>query len=88
MNVVRDTLSPADAETDVDTEKYNSGADTKILDVADEQVTPLLVQSILYGTAGSRKRRRRDQIDLANPDGHRVIPDMSKPLPLRGPPGQ
>ncbi|GJY36624.1 hypothetical protein Tco_0422002 [Tanacetum coccineum] len=29
-----------------------------------------------------------DQIDLANPEGHRVVPNMSKPLPLRGPPGQ
>ncbi|GJZ92998.1 hypothetical protein Tco_0665063 [Tanacetum coccineum] len=29
-----------------------------------------------------------DQIDLANPEGHRVVPDVSKPLPLRGPPGQ
>ncbi|GJR30974.1 hypothetical protein Tco_1107206 [Tanacetum coccineum] len=29
-----------------------------------------------------------DQIDLANPVGHRVVPDVSKPLPLGGPPGQ
>ncbi|GJV50476.1 hypothetical protein Tco_1440688 [Tanacetum coccineum] len=29
-----------------------------------------------------------DQIDLVNPEGHRVIPDVSKPLPLGGPPGQ
>nr|GFA67217.1 hypothetical protein [Tanacetum cinerariifolium] len=29
-----------------------------------------------------------DQIDLVNPKGHQVIPDMSKPLPLGGPPGQ
>ncbi|GJX20903.1 hypothetical protein Tco_0223580 [Tanacetum coccineum] len=28
-----------------------------------------------------------DQIDLANPEGHRVVPDVSKPLPLEGPPG-
>ncbi|GKD10054.1 hypothetical protein Tco_1189739, partial [Tanacetum coccineum] len=27
-------------------------------------------------------------IDLANPVGHRVVPDVSKPLPLGGPPGQ
>ncbi|GJU28424.1 hypothetical protein Tco_1167045 [Tanacetum coccineum] len=29
-----------------------------------------------------------DQIDLVNPEGHRVVPDVSKPLPLRGPPSQ
>ncbi|GJW05632.1 putative reverse transcriptase domain-containing protein [Tanacetum coccineum] len=29
-----------------------------------------------------------DQVDLVNPEGHRVMPDVSKPLPLRGPPGQ
>ncbi|GJZ74202.1 hypothetical protein Tco_0638348 [Tanacetum coccineum] len=29
-----------------------------------------------------------DQVDLVNPKGHRVVPDVSKPLPLGGPPGQ
>ncbi|GJW22881.1 hypothetical protein Tco_0033503 [Tanacetum coccineum] len=29
-----------------------------------------------------------DQVDLVNPEGHQVVPDMSKPLALRGPPGQ
>nr|GEW45265.1 hypothetical protein [Tanacetum cinerariifolium] len=29
-----------------------------------------------------------DQIDLVNPKDHRVVPDVSKPLPLGGPPGQ
>ncbi|GKA54483.1 hypothetical protein Tco_0753432 [Tanacetum coccineum] len=29
-----------------------------------------------------------DKIDLMNPEGHRVVPDISKPLPLGGPPGQ
>ncbi|GKB15714.1 hypothetical protein Tco_0849637, partial [Tanacetum coccineum] len=29
-----------------------------------------------------------DQIDLANPEGHRVVPDVSKLLPLGGPQGQ
>nr|GEV49747.1 copia protein [Tanacetum cinerariifolium] len=29
-----------------------------------------------------------NQFDLVNPEGHRVVPDVSKPLPLRGPPGQ
>nr|GEZ17347.1 hypothetical protein [Tanacetum cinerariifolium] len=27
-----------------------------------------------------------DQVDLVNPKGHRLVPDVSKPLPLRGPP--
>ncbi|GKD93335.1 hypothetical protein Tco_1373172, partial [Tanacetum coccineum] len=27
-----------------------------------------------------------DQVDLANPEGNRVVPDVSKPLPLGGPP--
>nr|GEX92441.1 histone deacetylase 14 [Tanacetum cinerariifolium] len=27
-----------------------------------------------------------DQVDLVNPDGHRLVPDVSKPLPLGGPP--
>ncbi|GJR97039.1 hypothetical protein Tco_0269213 [Tanacetum coccineum] len=29
-----------------------------------------------------------DQIDLLNPEGNRVVHDISKPLPLGGPPGQ
>nr|GEY33507.1 hypothetical protein [Tanacetum cinerariifolium] len=29
-----------------------------------------------------------DQVDLVNPEGHRVVPDVSKPLPLGGSPGQ
>nr|GEY00402.1 hypothetical protein [Tanacetum cinerariifolium] len=29
-----------------------------------------------------------DQVDLVNPEGHRLVPDVSKPLPLGGPPGQ
>ncbi|GKA61285.1 hypothetical protein Tco_0760692, partial [Tanacetum coccineum] len=29
-----------------------------------------------------------DQVDLVNPEGHRFVPDVSKPLPLGGPPGQ
>ncbi|GKA95788.1 hypothetical protein Tco_0817883 [Tanacetum coccineum] len=29
-----------------------------------------------------------NQIDLVNSEGHRVVPNVSKPLPLRGPPGQ
>ncbi|GKA94798.1 hypothetical protein Tco_0816836, partial [Tanacetum coccineum] len=29
-----------------------------------------------------------DQVDLVNPEGHRVVPDVCKPLPLGGPPGQ
>ncbi|GKD23354.1 hypothetical protein Tco_1225057 [Tanacetum coccineum] len=29
-----------------------------------------------------------DQVDLVNPEGHRLVLDVSKPLPLGGPPGQ
>ncbi|GJS78474.1 hypothetical protein Tco_0728355 [Tanacetum coccineum] len=29
-----------------------------------------------------------DQVDLVNPEGHRVVLDVCKPLPLGGPPGQ
>ncbi|GJR55414.1 hypothetical protein Tco_1405935 [Tanacetum coccineum] len=29
-----------------------------------------------------------DQVDLVNPEGHRFVPDVSKPLPLGGPPRQ
>ncbi|GKG17761.1 hypothetical protein Tco_0372059, partial [Tanacetum coccineum] len=29
-----------------------------------------------------------DQVDLVNPEGHRVVLDVSKPLPLGGPSGQ
>ncbi|GJS15029.1 hypothetical protein Tco_0409501 [Tanacetum coccineum] len=29
-----------------------------------------------------------DQIDLVNPEGNRIVSDVSKPLPLGGPPGQ
>ncbi|GJZ88856.1 hypothetical protein Tco_0660638 [Tanacetum coccineum] len=29
-----------------------------------------------------------DQIDIVKSEGHRVVPDVSKPLPLGGPPGQ
>ncbi|GJW98298.1 hypothetical protein Tco_0180106 [Tanacetum coccineum] len=31
---------------------------------------------------------KKKLIDLVNPEGHRLIPDVSKPLPLGGPPGQ
>nr|GEU80529.1 retrovirus-related Pol polyprotein from transposon TNT 1-94 [Tanacetum cinerariifolium] len=33
-------------------------------------------------------RLLNDKIDLMNPKGHRVVPCISKPLPLGGPPGQ
>nr|GFA87377.1 hypothetical protein [Tanacetum cinerariifolium] len=29
-----------------------------------------------------------DQVDLVNPKVHRLVPNLSKPLPLEGPPGQ
>nr|GEY37175.1 hypothetical protein [Tanacetum cinerariifolium] len=29
-----------------------------------------------------------DQVNLVNPEGHRLMPDVNKPLPLGGPPGQ
>ncbi|GJX13580.1 hypothetical protein Tco_0205338 [Tanacetum coccineum] len=29
-----------------------------------------------------------DKIDLTNPEGNRVVPNVSKPLPLGGPPGR
>ncbi|GKF29105.1 hypothetical protein Tco_0095447, partial [Tanacetum coccineum] len=29
-----------------------------------------------------------DQVDLVNPEGNRVVPDVGKPLPLGGPPDQ
>ncbi|GJS67815.1 hypothetical protein Tco_0682380 [Tanacetum coccineum] len=37
------------------------------------------------------KKKRHDSdalVDLVNPEGHRVVPDVSKPLPLGGPPSQ
>ncbi|GJR40860.1 hypothetical protein Tco_1216544 [Tanacetum coccineum] len=37
VNIVRDTPSPVDAETGVDTDKTNSGGDTEILQFGDEQ---------------------------------------------------
>ncbi|GJW97666.1 hypothetical protein Tco_0179474 [Tanacetum coccineum] len=33
-------------------------------------------------------RMLTDQVDLVNPEGHRLVHDISKPLPLGGPPGQ
>ncbi|GKF80895.1 hypothetical protein Tco_0239497, partial [Tanacetum coccineum] len=36
-NIVRESPSPADAETGVDTDKTNSGGDTKILQIGEEQ---------------------------------------------------
>ncbi|GKB51580.1 hypothetical protein Tco_0902333 [Tanacetum coccineum] len=33
-------------------------------------------------------RMLTNQVNLVNPEGHRLIPDVSKPLPLGGPPGQ
>ncbi|GJQ91278.1 hypothetical protein Tco_0002417 [Tanacetum coccineum] len=29
-----------------------------------------------------------NQVDLVNPEGHRLVPDVSKPLPIGGPPSQ
>ncbi|GKB98782.1 hypothetical protein Tco_0984919, partial [Tanacetum coccineum] len=36
-NIVRDTSSPTDAETDVETDKTNSEGDTEILNISEEQ---------------------------------------------------
>nr|GEV13199.1 retrovirus-related Pol polyprotein from transposon TNT 1-94 [Tanacetum cinerariifolium] len=33
-------------------------------------------------------RMLTDQVDLVNHEGHQLVPDVSKPLPLGGPPGQ
>nr|GEU38812.1 retrovirus-related Pol polyprotein from transposon TNT 1-94 [Tanacetum cinerariifolium] len=33
-------------------------------------------------------RMLTDQVDLDNPEGHQLVPDVTKPLPLGGPPGQ
>nr|GEW09297.1 hypothetical protein [Tanacetum cinerariifolium] len=33
-------------------------------------------------------RMLMDQVDLVNPEGHRILPNIRKPLPLGGPPGQ
>ncbi|GJR74657.1 hypothetical protein Tco_0087022 [Tanacetum coccineum] len=33
-------------------------------------------------------RMLTDQVDLVNPEGHRLVLDVRKPLPLGGPPGQ
>nr|GEU54003.1 hypothetical protein [Tanacetum cinerariifolium] len=33
-------------------------------------------------------RMLTDQVDLVNPEGHRIMPDTRKPLPLKSPPGQ
>ncbi|GJS84370.1 hypothetical protein Tco_0750911 [Tanacetum coccineum] len=33
-------------------------------------------------------RMLKDQVDLVNPEGHRLVPDLSKPWPLGGPPSQ
>nr|GEV08434.1 zinc finger, CCHC-type [Tanacetum cinerariifolium] len=33
-------------------------------------------------------RMLTDQVDLVNPEGHRIMPDVRKPLPLEDPPGQ
>ncbi|GJR07425.1 hypothetical protein Tco_0790077 [Tanacetum coccineum] len=33
-------------------------------------------------------RMLTDQVDLVNPEGHRLVPDVSKLLPVGGPPGQ
>ncbi|GKG34193.1 hypothetical protein Tco_0436889, partial [Tanacetum coccineum] len=36
-NIVRESPSPADAETGADTDKTNSGGDTEILQIGEEQ---------------------------------------------------
>ncbi|GKC26393.1 hypothetical protein Tco_1033687 [Tanacetum coccineum] len=33
-------------------------------------------------------KKKLNQVDLVNPEGHQLVPDVSKPLPLGGPPGQ
>ncbi|GJX90655.1 hypothetical protein Tco_0343981 [Tanacetum coccineum] len=32
-------------------------------------------------------KKKLNQVDLVNPEGHQLVPDVSKPLPLGGPPG-
>ncbi|GJY39106.1 hypothetical protein Tco_0425470 [Tanacetum coccineum] len=47
-----------------------------------------LSKSDLEGPTFNCHRLLTDQVDLVNPEGHRIVPDVSKPLPLGGPPGQ
>nr|GEX55551.1 hypothetical protein [Tanacetum cinerariifolium] len=48
----------------------------------------------LLWKTGKKKLNKYDlegpvfMVDLVNPKGHRIVPDVSKPLPLGGPPGQ
>ncbi|GKB50073.1 hypothetical protein Tco_0900826 [Tanacetum coccineum] len=43
---------------------------------------------LLRKTDGRVSPNAYDQVDLVNPEGHRLIPNVSKPLPLGGPLGQ
>ncbi|GJX35599.1 hypothetical protein Tco_0247156 [Tanacetum coccineum] len=47
-----------------------------------------LSKADLEGSAFKCHLLLTDQVDLVNPEGHRVVPDVSKPLSLGGPPGQ
>nr|GEZ34454.1 hypothetical protein [Tanacetum cinerariifolium] len=42
---------------------------------------------LIQATMEECHRMLTDQVDLVNPNGHQIVPNIRKPLPLRGPPG-
>nr|GEY53376.1 hypothetical protein [Tanacetum cinerariifolium] len=61
---------------------YLEGLSFKVVKVFHENIISLQFQM------EECHRLLTDQVDLVDPEGHRLVPDVSKSLPLRGPPGQ
>ncbi|GJS13765.1 hypothetical protein Tco_0408237 [Tanacetum coccineum] len=86
-NIVRDSSSPADAETGADTDKTNSGGETEILQIGDEQgddVTDVVnledkTAEIDEGQAGSDPGKTPES--LPPPDDDKMDEDQAGPDP-------
>ncbi|GJX73782.1 hypothetical protein Tco_0312377 [Tanacetum coccineum] len=90
---IPDTVNVSDSE-DIDTTHLpNIKTRPDWLKPVPEEDIPFIHQLVLQTdwkeeTEQSRLRRPSFQVDLVNPEGHRVVPNVRKPLPLGGPPGQ
>ncbi|GJZ19746.1 hypothetical protein Tco_0556336 [Tanacetum coccineum] len=67
-----DMLEPENNWANAFVKSYKDLEENKLLRKTDRRVSP----------------NAYDQVDLVNPEGHRLIPNVSKPLPLGGPLGQ
>nr|GEW28569.1 hypothetical protein [Tanacetum cinerariifolium] len=83
---------PPLSDSDPIRKKRHNSDNVNILDSEDTDTIHLPELKTRLDEGGSRGRQtsnsitRLDQVDLANPEGHQIMPEIRKPLPLGGPP--